>query len=74
MCVQEEANKLVSMVSAGAGVEDGQLTPELTQSIRVLWKDHGVQDCFLRSREYQLNDSAGYFLSRFEDIARPGNT
>jgi guanine nucleotide-binding protein G(i) subunit alpha len=23
-----------------------------------LWHDHGVQTCFLRSREYQLNDSA----------------
>ena len=27
-------------------------------AIEALWKDRGVQDCFKRSREYQLNDSA----------------
>lgn len=28
------------------------------KAIGLLWKDEGVQACFLRSREYQLNDSA----------------
>jgi len=38
--------------------EEGVMTPELSGVIRQLWKDEGVQTCFLRSREYQLNDSA----------------
>lgn len=31
---------------------------DLANVIRRLWADNGVQACFNRSREYQLNDSA----------------
>lgn len=31
---------------------------ELSDAIKRLWNDQGVQECFRRSREYQLNDSA----------------
>ncbi|CAL3964433.1 unnamed protein product, partial [Diplocarpon coronariae] len=34
------------------------LPPEVGNAISALWRDAGVQDCFKRSREYQLNDSA----------------
>lgn len=34
-----------------------------------LWKDPGVQLCFSRSREYQLNDSAAYYLNALDRIA-----
>ena len=34
-----------------------------------LWVDKGVQECFSRSNEYQLNDSAKYFL---DDLDRLG--
>jgi hypothetical protein len=37
--------------------EEG-LSPELADIMKRLWLDHGVQVCFSRSREYQLNDSA----------------
>lgn len=33
-------------------------TPELLQGMKKLWTDPGVQYCFKRSSEYQLNDSA----------------
>lgn len=33
-----------------------------------LWNDEGVQTCFHRSNEYQLIDSAKYFLDRTEKI------
>ena len=39
-------------------IEGDSLPPEVGNAIRALWLDHGVQDCFQRSREYQLNDSA----------------
>jgi guanine nucleotide-binding protein subunit alpha len=39
-------------------IEGERLPPEVGQAIAVLWKDSGVQECFKRSREYQLNDSA----------------
>ena len=31
---------------------------ELLQAMKRLWADVGVQQCFQRSNEYQLNDSA----------------
>ena len=41
-----------------AQIEGDSLPPEVGNAISVLWKDAGVQQCFQRSREYQLNDSA----------------
>ncbi|CAI9715898.1 nucleotide-binding G(o) subunit alpha [Octopus vulgaris] len=42
---------------------------ELLQAMKRLWADTGVQECFGRSNEYQLNDSAKYFL---DDLDRLG--
>lgn len=28
------------------------------EAIRSLWSDPGIQECYLRRREYQLSDSA----------------
>lgn len=39
-------------------IEGESLPPEVGAAIDALWKDAGVQECFKRSREYQLNDSA----------------
>ncbi|XP_042305693.1 guanine nucleotide-binding protein G(i) subunit alpha-2-like [Sceloporus undulatus] len=38
--------------------EQGIMPEDLSNVIRRLWADNGVQACFNRSREYQLNDSA----------------
>lgn len=46
------------------------LPEDLSGVIRRLWADHGVQACFGRSREYQLNDSAAYYLNDLERIAQ----
>jgi len=38
---------------------EGSILPaEVRVAIKTLWEDAGVQECFKRSREYQLNDSA----------------
>jgi guanine nucleotide-binding protein G(i) subunit alpha len=39
-------------------IEADFLDAEVTEAIMELWKDAGVLECFGRSREYQLNDSA----------------
>lgn len=39
-------------------IEGESLPPDVGNAIAALWRDAGVQDCFKRSREYQLNDSA----------------
>jgi guanine nucleotide-binding protein G(i) subunit alpha len=39
-------------------IEGSSLPPEVGVAVKSLWSDRGVQECFRRSREYQLNDSA----------------
>jgi guanine nucleotide-binding protein subunit alpha len=39
-------------------IHSDSLLPVVGRAIAVLWRDAGVQQCFQRSREYQLNDSA----------------
>ncbi|XP_026527879.1 guanine nucleotide-binding protein G(o) subunit alpha isoform X2 [Notechis scutatus] len=43
-------------------------SPELLSAMIRLWSDSGLQECFNRSREYQLNDSAQYYLDCLDRI------
>ncbi|EAT39145.1 AAEL009037-PA, partial [Aedes aegypti] len=54
-----------------SATEEGELTPELVSLMKKLWTDPGVQQCFSRSREYQLNDSAAYYLNSLDRISQP---
>ena len=55
-CAQDDARQLFALSCTAE--EQGVLPEDLSGVIRRLWADHGVQACFGRSREYQLNDSA----------------
>ncbi|CAF3833138.1 unnamed protein product, partial [Rotaria sp. Silwood1] len=50
---------------------DFDYPPEFFDDVETLWRDGGVQECFQRSNEYQLIDSAKYFLDRVNEIKRP---
>jgi len=52
-------------------LEDGQMSPEIGMCLKYLWNNRAVQLCVHRSREFQLNDSAEYFLSNAERITHP---
>ncbi|KHN76587.1 Guanine nucleotide-binding proteinG(q) subunit alpha [Toxocara canis] len=39
--------------------------------IKDLWEDSGIQECYDRRREYQLTDSAKYYLSDLRRLAAP---
>ncbi|QQK47255.1 Fungal G-protein, alpha subunit [Penicillium digitatum] len=54
-----------------AQIEGDSIPPEVGNAIGQLWRDTGVQECFKRSREYQLNDSAKYYFDSIERIAQP---
>ncbi|CAG9769434.1 unnamed protein product [Ceutorhynchus assimilis] len=41
------------------------------EAIRDLWNDNGIQECYDRRREYQLTDSAKYYLSDIDRIKAP---
>nr|XP_060618153.1 guanine nucleotide-binding protein subunit alpha-14 isoform X2 [Anolis sagrei ordinatus] len=63
--------------------EDGQLIEKVdvdkvtmleskhVEAIKRLWEDPGIQECYDRRREYQLSDSAKYYLSDLDRIAMP---
>ncbi|XP_036189396.1 guanine nucleotide-binding protein G(t) subunit alpha-1 isoform X3 [Myotis myotis] len=69
-CVpQDDARKLVHMADT---IEEGTMPKEMSDIIQRLWQDAGIQACFERASEYQLNDSAGYYLSDLERLVTPG--
>ncbi|XP_065511824.1 guanine nucleotide-binding protein subunit alpha-14 isoform X2 [Caloenas nicobarica] len=41
------------------------------EAIKKLWEDPGIQECYDRRREYQLSDSAKYYLTDVDRIAMP---
>lgn len=63
----ELARQFFTLASAA---EEGELTNELVHLMKRLWLDPGVQYCFTRSREYQLNDSAEYYLNALDRITQ----
>ncbi|MED6273958.1 Guanine nucleotide-binding protein subunit alpha-14 [Characodon lateralis] len=40
-------------------------------AIKRVWNDHGVQQCYDRRREFQLSDSAKYYLTDMDRITAP---
>ncbi|XP_046898201.1 guanine nucleotide binding protein (G protein), alpha activating activity polypeptide O, b [Hypomesus transpacificus] len=44
---------------------------ELLTAMKRVWSDAGTQECFNRAREYQLNDSAQYYLDSLDRIGAP---
>lgn len=53
-------------------MEDGTMSLELAEIIKRLWKDPGIQACFERASEYQLNDSAAYYLNDLDRLTTTG--
>ena len=45
---------------------------QVAAAIRKLWdNDRGIRQCFARSNEFQLEDSAAYYFDNIEKFARP---
>jgi len=68
----ERAEDARLFFALAATADEGEMPPELSMFMKRLWADRGVQECFLRSREYQLNDSAPYYLNALERLSNPG--
>lgn len=41
------------------------------KAVQDLWSDRGIRECYDRRREFQLSDSAHYYLSDLDRIAEP---
>lgn len=63
--LDQDASQLFDLAQEGqcGGDDESLFTPELSEIIGRLWSDQGTKDTFDRRREYQLNDSAEYFLN-----------
>ncbi|CAF4299711.1 unnamed protein product [Rotaria socialis] len=63
---ERDAAMVLDKISRMADTEPFE--SELLDAMKKLWNDNGVQQCFNRSNEYQLNDSAKYFLDKLDEI------
>jgi len=63
------AIKRQDLADAVKGADTVTFTPELTDTMKQLWKDEGIQQAYARQSEFQLNDSAAYY---FEHLSRIG--
>jgi len=50
---------------------DGTLPPDLANHIKQLWADPAIQETYKHRSDFQLNDSAKYFLDQVDDLIRP---
>lgn len=55
-CFQTDAKMVFDVIQRMEDTEP--FSEELLAAMKRLWSDNGVQECFGRSNEYQLNDSA----------------
>jgi len=65
-----DAKMVMDVVSRMEDTEP--FSEELLAGMKRLWVDAGVQECFSRSNEYQLNDSAKYFLDDLDRLGGQG--
>ncbi|KAK9515448.1 hypothetical protein VZT92_026096 [Zoarces viviparus] len=65
---QENAQKLQNLSDS---IDEGTMPTELADVIMKLWKDPSMQAGYDRAAEYQLNDSAGYYLNEMDRISKP---
>ncbi|PVU95071.1 hypothetical protein BB561_002048 [Smittium simulii] len=63
-----ELQAAVNLIMAVPGqVDFNTFDPQLANAIKIVWADPGLQQCYQRSNEFQLNDSANYY---FDNITR----
>jgi len=62
---EEDSRKLRA---ATAQMDDIDLAFDMGPSLKKLWNDSGVKECYGRSREYQLNDSAAYYMDALDRL------
>ncbi|XP_059141759.1 guanine nucleotide-binding protein G(s) subunit alpha-like [Physella acuta] len=67
---REENKTSFDFILTEAAKEVTELSEVFWDHCKSLWADAGVQHCYNRSHEYQLIDSAKYFLDKIDDIRR----
>lgn len=76
---ETESKRVIQLLNDEAGdvtaVDEIRISPgkleAVSNSIVTLWQDEGFRQCFRRSKEYQLIDSAKYYLDKAAEICDP---
>ncbi|KAJ2617069.1 guanine nucleotide-binding protein subunit alpha [Coemansia sp. RSA 1365] len=66
---QVHANVIMDMPGQ---IEADNLPTNVANAVKALWEDGGVRECFGRSNEFQLNDSASYYFDSIGRICQEG--
>lgn len=66
---EQDATRVLEVIQRMKDTEP--FDAQLLACMKRLWADPNVQACFMRSNEYQLNDSAQYFLDQLDRIGSP---
>ncbi|KAI6190326.1 Odr-3 [Aphelenchoides bicaudatus] len=67
-----ESDKQTVFRVVEAGDEQQPFTDEVAKALQSLWSDKGVRKSYDMRSEFQLNDSAKYFLDNISRIHEPG--
>nr|ACB05684.1 G alpha i subunit [Euprymna scolopes]ACB05685.1 G alpha i subunit [Euprymna scolopes] len=67
----ESENDAKTLFDISMNTDESDMTPDMAALYKRLWADSGVVSCVARSREYQLNDSAQYYLNSLDRISMP---
>ncbi|KAM4527252.1 guanine nucleotide-binding protein G(q) subunit alpha-like [Odontesthes bonariensis] len=65
----EHSKANASLVSSVDVERVTTLPNPFVDALKSLWSDPGIQECYSRKREYQLSDSAKYYLNDLDRIA-----
>ncbi|KAI6234629.1 G-protein alpha subunit [Aphelenchoides fujianensis] len=65
----QERVKDSQLVFANVHANREELTEELSAAMQRLWADEGVRECYRRSNEFQIDDSASYFLDNLNRLS-----
>ncbi|XP_075267005.1 guanine nucleotide-binding protein subunit alpha-14 isoform X1 [Opisthocomus hoazin] len=68
ICEEDESAQMIKEVEVDKVTV---LERKQIEAIKKLWEDPGIQECYDRRREYQLSDSAKYYLTDLDRIAMP---
>jgi len=68
--VNPESRPAYDWVMSRCGDPAFDYPPEFWDHVTVLWADAGMKTCYERSNEYQLIDSAKYFLDKVAEVRR----
>jgi len=68
--IKAENKELAEMFTTNEILFEQKVTPEIAEAVKTLWEDPGIKELYARAHEYQLIDSAEYFITSIDRIVK----